>query len=482
VPYRLVREFEKDDFQYTGNIRSNENRPADVLPFMKESSFPNGDPIQWKDPAQEEGMPAITSVKGTRSFYPPEMGFRTWLYERVRDVSRKYGYQEFDGPFLETMDLYTAKSGEELVKEQAFVFQDRGGEQVALRPELTPTLARMVAERINQLPVPIRWWSFGPFWRYERPQKGRAREFFQWNIDLLGVDNPMADAELVAIAATFFQAVGLVPGEVKIQFNNRRLMDSALTAMGLNEEISRGMVFRLIDKKEKMNQAAWEQYARENGLEARQIRGIVDLLENRELWKQSSELTELFAAAEMLGVGAYLEYNPAIVRGLDYYTGTVFEARDAADEFRAILGGGRYDNLVADVGGGKIPGVGFAMGDVVIGLVLAKYGKSPDIKTVPADVLVTTFSKEEASASLQVIKDLRESGLAAEWYPAPDRLPKQLKYADALGIRYAIIIGPDEIRQGTATIKDLLKREQTTVARVAIVEEMSKRLVVSSTG
>lgn len=424
-------------------------------------------------------MPAITAVKGTRSFYPPEMGFRTWLYDRVRDVSRKHGYQEFDGPFLETMDLYSAKSGDELVKEQAFVFQDRGGEQVALRPELTPSLARMVAERINQLPVPIRWWSFGPFWRYERPQKGRAREFFQWNIDLLGVDNPMADAELTAIAALFFQSIGLTPKEVRIQVNNRRLMDAALSSMDLNEEIIRGMVFRLIDKKEKMNQAAWEQYARENGLESRQIRGIIDLLVNRELWKQSPELTELFTACEMLGVREYLEFNPAVVRGLDYYTGTVFEARDAEDEFRAILGGGRYDNLVADVGGGKIPGVGFAMGDVVIGLVLAKYGKSPDIKTVPADVLVTTFTKEEAFVSLQTVKALREAGMAAEWYPAPDRLPKQLKYADALGIRFAIIIGPDEIRQETVTIKDLVNREQSMVARVDIVEEMQKRLVAT---
>jgi histidyl-tRNA synthetase len=426
-------------------------------------------------------MPAITSVKGTRSFYPPEMGFRTWLYERVRDVSRRFGYQEFDGPFLETMDLYTAKSGDELVKEQAFVFQDRSGEQVALRPELTPSLARMVAERMNQLPVPIRWWSFGPFWRYERPQKGRAREFFQWNIDLLGVDNPLADAELVAITAEFFRAVGLTPGEVKIQVNNRRLMDSALTVMGLNEEVVRGLVFRLIDKREKMKPADWEVYAQENGLDARQIKGIAGLLERRDLWKQSPELTEMFAAADLLGVGAYLEYNPAIVRGLDYYTGTVFEARDSADEFRAILGGGRYDNLVADVGGGKIPGVGFAMGDVVVGLVLAKYGKSPDIKTAPADVLVTTFSKEEAAASLQAIRDLRDSGIAAEWYPAPERLPKQLKYADALRIRYAVILGPDEVRQGTATIKDLLKREQATVARGSLVTEMKRRLADGST-
>jgi histidyl-tRNA synthetase len=178
---------------------------------------------------REEAMPKINAVKGTRSFYPEEMSYRTWLYEQVREVSARFGYQEVDGPYLETLDLYAAKSGEELVKEQAFVFQDRGGDQIALRPELTPSLARMASERIHQLILPARWWAFGPFWRYERPQKGRTREFFQWNIDLLGVEETLADVELAAIGAEFFRGIGLAPSEVKIQVNNRRLMDAALT-------------------------------------------------------------------------------------------------------------------------------------------------------------------------------------------------------------------------------------------------------------
>jgi len=459
-------------------------------------------------------MKIISSVKGTRDYYPAEMAFRNWLYEKIRSVSRKFGYQEFDAPFLETLELYAAKSGEELVKKQAFVFPDKGGDPITLRPELTPSLARMINQRIHQLSFPVRWWSFGPFWRYETPQRGRTREFFQWNVDLLGVDNPQADAELAAVVCEFFRSVGLTANEVKLHVNNRRLMDSVLEGIGIDIH-SIGATFRLIDKKEEMTQSKWEAYASETGLFNNQVIGLMRILENRELWKQSNELVEFFDAVKTLGISDYVEFNPGVIRGLDYYTGTVFEGRDAPCEFRALLGGGRYDNLVNDVGGGKnsnmstnenninynnlstninkskhhnlitnmdsgkIPGIGFAMGDVVIGLILKKYGKEPKIKIAPADVLVTTFSAQEAAASMEVSQSLRAAGIAAEWYPAPDRLPKQLKYADALGIRLAVILGPDEIRQGKATLKDLIRREQATIERADLSKEISKRLVGS---
>ena len=167
----------------------------------------------------------IQRVKGTREFYPEDMAFRTWLYAQMRAVSESFAYQEYDGPFLEKLELYAAKSGEELVKEQSFVFMDRGGSEVALRPELTPSLARMVAQKQNLLNYPLRMWSFGPFWRYEQPQKGRTREFFQWNIDLIGVNSYQSDAELLAVCASFFKRVGLTPEHVRINVNNRRLMD-----------------------------------------------------------------------------------------------------------------------------------------------------------------------------------------------------------------------------------------------------------------
>jgi histidyl-tRNA synthetase len=354
------------------------------------------------------------------------------------------------------------------------VFNDRGGDQVALRPELTPSLARMVAARQQQLPRPIRWWSFGPFWRYERPQKGRSREFFQWNVDLLGVDSPAADADVAAVAVTFFQRLGLTPGEIKLQFNNRRLMDAQLAALGLTG--SKTAVFRLIDRRDRMSAEAWERYAGEVGLTPEQLDGLNTLLGNAQLWKQSDECLAFVESAEALGIGPYLVYDPTVIRGLDYYTGTVLEARDREGEFRAILGGGRYDNLVGDVGGDRLPGVGFAMGDMVIGLVAQKYGKVPALRPSPAQVLVTQLSQETAAEALRLAAELRSAGVRAEWYPEPAKLDRQLKYADATGVRFAALLGPDEVAQGVVTIKDLAARTQSTTPRVGAAEALKARL------
>ncbi len=417
----------------------------------------------------------ISAVKGTRDFYPDRMAVRTWLYTHMRAVSEAFGYQEYDGPFLEPLELYAAKSGEELVKEQAFVFPDRSGDLIALRPELTPTLARMVAQRQKQLRYPLRWWSFGPFWRYERPQRGRAREFFQWNIDMIGVNSPEADAELVAIGAAFFQRVGLTPQEVQILVNNRRLMDAQLGQLGIPPE-GRSQVFRLIDRKEKMRPEAWAAYAREIGLSKEQLQGLQDLLNNAALWETSEELVRFFRACEALGVAEYVRFAPHIIRGLDYYTGTVFEARDTEGVFRAILGGGRYDNLVADVGGDPLPGVGFAMGDMVVTLVLEKYGKLPDLSGHPAPVLVTVFDEAHLLEAYRLGAELRQAGLRVTTYPEPAKLGKQFKFADRVGMRVALVVGPDEQAQGVVTVKDLRTGQQFTVPRDQVADQV-RRLI-----
>ncbi|MCJ7717657.1 MAG: ATP phosphoribosyltransferase regulatory subunit, partial [Anaerolineales bacterium] len=199
----------------------------------------------------------ISSVKGTRDFYPPEKFVNTWLYQNIREVSESFGYQEYDGPFLEPIDLYAAKSGEELVKEQSFVFPDKSGNLITLRPELTPSLVRMIAQQQQQLFYPLRWWSFGPFWRYESPQKGRGREFFQWNADLIGVDSPEADAEMAALMATLFKKLGLASNQVKVFINNRRLMEEKLSNLGITES-DQTSAFRLIDRKDKLNEEDWQ--------------------------------------------------------------------------------------------------------------------------------------------------------------------------------------------------------------------------------
>jgi histidyl-tRNA synthetase len=419
----------------------------------------------------------IKSIKGTRDFYPEEMAARTWLYANVRKVSESFGYQEYEGPFLESIELYAAKSGDELVKEQSFVFPDRGGELIALRPELTPTLARMVAGRQHQLVYPVRWWSFGPFWRYERPQKGRSREFFQWNIDLFGVATPEADAELVAIAAAFFKEVGLTPGQVQLLVNNRRLVDSELAAQDIPVE-KRPEVTRWIDRRDKMSPEKWQEFAEDLGLLGNQISNLITMMDNVELWKKSDELVKFFEAIDALGCLDYVKYDGNIVRGLDYYTGTVFEAREVSGDIRrSILGGGRYDNLLADVGGDPLPGTGFAMGDMVVTLVLEKYGLlSTDEQLSPSQVLVTVFSEETLLESYAFAARLRQSGLKVAVYPEAVKLGKQFKFGDRSGARVAVILGPDELKDQKVSIKDLESGQQEVVSAESAVEKIRRLL------
>jgi histidyl-tRNA synthetase len=412
----------------------------------------------------------IKSVKGTRDFYPDEMAKRQWLIRKLSEASEAFGYQMYEGPCLETIDLYAAKSGEELVKEQAFVFNDRGGDPITLRPELTPTLARMIASKQNLLTFPLRWWSFGPFWRYERPQKGRTREFFQWNIDQIGSDSVQADAELLAVAATFLKNVGLTPKQVKLYVNDRRLMDGQLSRIGISAE-QKPLMLRLIDRIDKLPADIWDEKVLAEGLTAEQLLAIRELLENREIWRDYPQMRELFSMLEALGVAEYITYDPKIIRGLDYYTGTVFEAHAVNGEFRAILGGGHYANLVGDVGGNPLPGVGFAMGDVVIMLVLEAYGLIPADLVDPETLFVTVFNEETLVESIRLSGQLRNAGLKVI-QAEPEKLAKQFKYADRLGLSRALVLGPEEIEAQTVVVKDLHSYEQVSIERDKLIEHL----------
>ena len=418
----------------------------------------------------------IQSVKGTREFYPEQMALRNFIYGKVRSAAQAFGYQEWDAPFIETIDLYAAKSGEELVKKQSFTFEDRGGDLVTLRPELTPSLARMIAAKQGELVFPVRWWSFGPFWRYEQPQKGRTREFFQWNVDMLGVNSPEADAELIAVGATFLRSVGLSPEQALIYVNNRRLMDSEFDALEIPSE-KRLDVSNLVDRRTKMDSAKWDAYALDLGLNQKQLDGLKDILGNFELWKKSDELVRLFAALEALGVKDYVKFDPNIMRGLLYYTGTVFEAFDVTGSLkRAIFGGGRYDNLLADVGGQPLSGVGFAMGDVVIGIILQEAGLVPEFNPSPAQVLVTVFDEKLWMQSIALAAELRESGLSVMVFPEPTKLPKQFKFADKMKMKAALVLGPDEVEKGLVVVKNLGNGEQVQVQREAVLSAIQKIL------
>jgi histidyl-tRNA synthetase len=419
----------------------------------------------------------IPSVKGTRDYYPEEMAFRNWLYQKIRQVSESFGYQEWEAPMLETIALYAAKSGDELVNQQSFTFPDRGGEILTLRPELTPSLARLVAQRQNQLVFPLRWWSWGPFWRYERPQRGRTREFFQWNIDLIGVDTPEADAELIAIAAGFLSQIGLSANKAVVYVNDRQLTNSGLVALDVPAE-KRYEFLNLIDRRGKMQPSEWDANALDLGMDPRQLVGMKAFLSDPNLWKKSETLVRIFEALDVMGVREYVRYDPNTIRGLLYYTSTVFEAYALDSEIkRALLGGGRYDNLMSQVGGEPLPAVGFAMGDLAIGLLLQSLGLVPkEITHSPAEVFVTVFDAARQPLSMALASELRKSGINVICNPEVTKLPKQFKYADKIGVRVVVVIGPDEASSNQVTIKDLRDASQRTVLRAQASEEIKKLL------
>jgi histidyl-tRNA synthetase len=417
----------------------------------------------------------IRPVKGTRDFYPDQMVFRNWLYNHIRIVAERYGYQEWEAPILETLELYAAKSGDELVKEQAFVFEDRGGSLVALRPELTPSLARMVAQHRQRLNVPLRWWSFGPFWRYERPQKGRAREFFQWNVDLLGSTSLNADAEVASVAAALLSSVGLSSDEVVIRVNSLQLMERRIAEIGITKDFQPA-VFRLIDRSDKMAESKWLEYGQRLGLNNGQLTALIEMLYDTHQWGDSEQLCEFFQITEYMGTREWFEFDPRIVRGLDYYTGVVYEARDKLARHRAILGGGRYDNLVSEVGGEPISGTGFAMGDVVIQLIAQEFEVVPDINPCRTQILVTLFGDESIVQSNNVANELRQNDLRVEVYPDVVKLKSQLRYADRQGIPIVIVLGPDEIEAGEVSIKQLVTGEQSNIPLARVVQTVRKIL------
>ncbi len=417
----------------------------------------------------------IKSVKGTTDFYPEEMALRTWLYNRIRQLSESFGYEEYEGPMLETFELYAAKSGEELVEKQSYVFEDRGGDKIALRPELTPSLARMVAKKQGQLNFPLRWWSFGPFWRYERPQKGRTREFFQWNIDMVGLDSPESDAELIIIAAEFLKGFGLTSKDVQIKINHRALMQEQLVKLGISEDLI-PPAFQLIDKKDKLKFEKWQDYAIEIGFSNNQLDQLNELLDNKELWKESETLSRIFEIVEAYGLSDYVSFDFSIIRGLLYYTGTVFEAWDTGGEHRAIFGGGRYDNLVGDVGGNPISGVGFAVGNLVLSLILEQMGLTPDYSKTPADVFVTVFSEELMLESIKIGQELRSAGIKTASHLKLSKLGSQFKYADRIGARLALVFGPDEFDADEVKIKNLQSGDQIAVKRDQLVNKITDLL------
>jgi histidyl-tRNA synthetase len=423
------------------------------------------------------------ALPGFRDFYPADVALRDHIFRTWRQVAARYGFEEYDGPPLEPLELYTAKSGEEIVG-QLYSFTDKGGRAVSLRPEMTPTLARMVAARAGALKKPIRWFSIPQLFRYERQQRGRLREHFQLNCDLIGEAGHLADAEIVALAVDAVRAFGLGPADVRVRLSDRRLLAALLGALDVTEA-QVPTVYAVFDKLRRTPEETSVRRLADAGLTSAGIERLLALARARS-WQdlgrvdpalqralgEGDPLRRTLEALEAMGFGEYLDLDLGIVRGLAYYTGTVFELFDARGELRALCGGGRYDNLLASLGGVDLPALGFGMGDVVLGELLRERGLAP----APAsniDVFIAGITPEDLPHVLGLARELRDAGLRVEYALAPQTVGRQLKLADARAARVAVVVGPDDRARGEVMVKDLQGKSQVSVARGAVREHVA---------
>ena len=416
----------------------------------------------------------IQPVKGTRDFYPEDLAFQNWLFEKIRAISESFGYQEYDGPILEPIELYLAKTSEELIKQQAFTLKDQKGRELVMRPEMTPSVARMVAAKSYELPIPARLFNIGTRFRYEAPQKGRLREFYQWDMDMFGANTPEADAELIAVAAEFFKTLGFTPDDIVIKINDRSLIETKFALLDIHKDKWLELT-TIIDRKEKLSPEAWQESLAKLDLSDQQIAELETVLRDTDFSFESENLTRIFSTLEDLGYRDYVEFDPSIVRGLLYYSSTVFEAKDRHGEFRSLLGGGRYASLVAEYGGQDLSGVGFATSDIIIQEFLAHHNKLPDIKAKVADVLVVVVEEGAVRDALKVSTQLRLAQINTEFYPDPTvKLDKQFSFANKKGIPFVVIFGKDEMEKEIVTVKKMATGAQKQI----LLKNLTRETVV----
>ena len=417
------------------------------------------------------GIIMAQGVRGTRDFYPEDMRLRNWLFDNFDDAALLHGFQEYDAPVLESEELYTRKQGEEITQ-QLYNFKDKGDRKVALRPEMTPSLARMVMSRAGALPMPIKWYSIPQCWRYERTQRGRGREHYQWNVDIWGTDEISADAELISVLVTFFRSVGLTEEDLVIKMSSRKVLEEVLGSLGLEGDIFAKTCI-IVDKMDKLPTDVVSEQLGDLGLEETAIQTIQSTLAIKDmnsleeiLGKESTAVTELislFSALDAYGISGWIEFDASIVRGLAYYTGPVFEAHDRAGELRAICGGGRYDKLLSTLGGKDLPATGFGFGDMVIMELLAEKGLVPELIGGVDDVVIS-LSPELRNAAMSVATSLRSTGKSVDLVLEDKRLKWAFKHAERSGAQRLVMVMPDEWKEGKVKIKDLESGEEVEVS------------------
>ncbi len=414
----------------------------------------------------------LQAPRGTRDFYPEDLRLRAWLFAHFREVSRRFGFEEVDAPIVESEELFTRKAGEEIV-EQLYHFEMHG-RRLALRPELTPSLARMVMARAGSLRLPVRWFAIGQNWRYERATRGRKREHFQWNVEILGEPDVTAEAELLAAVFALFEVVGLGDGAARVRVNSRSLLEETLRGGVLRQAPERfAPLCVIVDKLGKIGEeAVLDALCDRAGpvtLSRAEAEEVVGRLAARSLEEAArgappdspalAELWRLFALLESYGVADRVDFDASVVRGLAYYTGVVFEAFDREGKLRSLCGGGRYDHLLETLGGAPLPAVGFGFGDVVVLELLADRGRLPETPRQLDDV-VFPLSDAERPAAVRLARRLRERGRSVELVLGSPRLRRALADADRAGASQVWLLGPDEVARGVARVRELRGGEE----------------------
>jgi histidyl-tRNA synthetase len=416
---------------------------------------------------------STANYKGTRDFYPEDMEIRNYLFETMKKVSRSFGYDEYDGPMIEFLELYKAKTGEEIVGKQIYNFVDKGGREVAIRPEMTPTLARMVAAKSRDLPRPIRWFSIPNLWRYEQPGHGRLREHWQLNVDLFGEDSYLAELEVIELACGILTALGAKPQDFKIKISHRKILNYFFEKkLQINELISHDLS-KILDKKDKISRSEYEELLSKTDSKLIDSIKIIDeflSLNDLEILKLDyipedikSEIKLLFQGLKDLGLGESVELDTSIVRGFDYYTGFIFEIFDTnPDNKRSLFGGGRYDNLISIFNNEKLSGTGFGLGDVTLLNFIKSHNLLPEFKRKNS-VYLTVVEDSPRREILNIAKRLRDLGIHCETSLTPSKLGKQISNAEKKKYNYILILGSTEFEKGFIVLKDLINRTQIEI-------------------
>jgi len=414
----------------------------------------------------------VNPPRGTRDFLPEDMRLRNWLFGHFEQTSRQFGFEQIDAPVLESEELFVRKAGEEIT-DQLYNFEDKGGRRMSLRPEITPSLARLVLQKGKGLPLPAKWFVIGQCWRYERTTRGRRREHYQWNMDIVGVEGVEAEAELLAAITTFFQRVGLTSAEVGIKVNSRKVLQAVIESCGVPDELF-GAVCVIVDKMEKIPREQVSKELGELGVTSDAIDSILSCMSITSLAELEemlgadctpvADMRRLFDLAEGYGYANWLQFDASVVRGLAYYTGTVFEGFDRAGELRAICGGGRYDRLLSTFGGDDQPAAGFGFGDAVIVELLKDKGLLPELPHT-VDDMVMVMGEDAGPYAAQVAAKLRAGGRSVDLVLEGNKKMKwAFKQSERNGAARMIIVGTQEMEKGVVKVKDLVAREEVEMS------------------